>query len=375
MKIIKSFNHFSKEASVMEEYIAFMGIDRINEASFIDNIKNSLSKSLLGSLSYVKMIDDLYDKVLSLEKEKLDKEYDFDDAIDSIEEKIDSVGNTPNSSTVKDLIKQRERKLKEMEAYMDSQNLKIKQGKELIEKVIKGNPRRSEYAKTKASESNSNLADYRYEVAKKKSESPEDLKDIKLSAEKAKEKAEDKASIFQDRLEKRDQKEKKNAEIKAIEIPSTPLIKSEDEKKIINSRDPKDLIERKENLEIEIAKMRASIERALDAISSVDGPIEKKYIESRKVKLIELSNSFDSSVNLLKLYREMGKTKDSVSKKLGNESTFTELSNKINTSIADGNDANSGVTKYLMDLFNNSDSDNLSANAEGVKEKLFKNEK
>ena len=367
MNIIKEFGSFSKETLLFEECIEFIHSGSLNESNFMDKIKNSLSKNLLGSLSYIKMIDDLYDKIISLEKEKIEKEYDFEDAVDDIEAKIDSSRYSTSGSGVKDLIRQRERKIKEMETYMDSQNLKIKKGKDLIAKAIKGNPRRSEYSKVKSSDFESKLADYRYEVAKKKSSPSEDLKKLKDSSTKADKKAKEKSETFYAEFKKKQEG--------SVKIPKIEPIKSETEKKIINSRDPKDLIERKEELEIKIAKTRSAIERSLDSISSSDAkdsPMEKKQIESLKIKLLDLSNTFDSSVNLLKLYREMGKSKDSVSKKLGSESTFTELSNKINSSISDGNDANSGVTKYIMNLFNNSDGKNLASNAGKTKEKIFK---
>jgi hypothetical protein len=59
----------------------------------------------------------------------------------------------------------------------------------------------------------------------------------------------------------------------------------------------------------------------------------------------------DAKVNLLTTFRNIGKTETEIDRKLGKESEFTQLADKINQSILDGEDANSGTKKIISDLF------------------------
>ena len=69
---------------------------------------------------------------------------------------------------------------------------------------------------------------------------------------------------------------------------------------------------------------------------------------------MEICSALDSKENLLKTLRDLGKTESDVNKKLGKESEFTQLADKINQSILDGEDANSGTKKIISDLFGSS---------------------
>lgn len=79
--------------------------------------------------------------------------------------------------------------------------------------------------------------------------------------------------------------------------------------------------------------------------------VSKSYIEKTKVELLELSSALDSKKNLLKLFRNLGKTESDINKKLSKEQEFTKLANLINQGIVDGKDANSGTKKIISDVF------------------------
>ena len=134
------------------------------------------------------------------------------------------------------------------------------------------------------------------------------------------------------------------------------------EKRKIASRKGKDLIQRKNELEKEIADLRSSIERKLNQIESKlhksPKSVTGKYIESVKIELLEISSALDSKENLLRLFRGLGKTETEISKVLSKESDFTKIANKINQGIVDGEDANSGTKKIISDLFSQVSSGN-----------------
>ena len=96
MTLIPSFQEFEETnplhgkitpalAESLAEY--FAGEESVNEGVF-DSIKNTLSKTFLGSLSYISMIDKVRAEVLKTEKESIQKKYAFDDEIASLKNSI-----------------------------------------------------------------------------------------------------------------------------------------------------------------------------------------------------------------------------------------------------------------------------------------------
>jgi len=195
MNKIKSFYNFQSEKSLhslvgdqhlIEERIAYLMNYQLDEKlNFMDKVKNSLSKNLLGSLSNIKMIDDLVDKVEELEKHTLTKEYDYEDEIDKIEIKVDQARRNTNPSLTKTLQRQRERKIEEYSTFMELQKTRIKKGIELIEKTVGRKKRRDEYAKLKLADKDYELAEFSYDLAKKKASDPEEISKLKAGLEKA----------------------------------------------------------------------------------------------------------------------------------------------------------------------------------------------
>ena len=355
-RIIK-YSDFILEKRLVENYLLFVatGDFPINEAeSFLDRVKNSLSKSILGSLSYIKMIDDLVEKVEELEKDLIEKQYKFEDEIDEIDSKIDKArGNNP--SEVKNLQMQRKRKSEEIQSYLDNQKLKIRKGMSLIDQAIGKNDRRKEYSKTKIDDKNLAISEFRYELAKKRSAPQEEISSLEKKLKKSKETAQASSERFRQRTEQASSEKKVTRDPKTGRFVSGRVrdVDPSDEKKRISSRKASDLIERKEKVEIMIAKTKALVERELDSLYGKisKGPISKDALEKSKIYLLELSNNLDSYRNLLSLYRSVGNTEEKIDKVLSKESSFTEIANKINSSIADGKDAGSGTTQIISDLF------------------------
>jgi hypothetical protein len=165
---------------------------------------------------------------------------------------------------------------------------------------------------------------------------------------KKKKEAEEKAQDLKDRMEKDDESKKpENTEDLSVD--------PEAEKKKVSSRKAKDIIERKKDLEKEIADLKADIERKLTVLEkrlkSNPDKVSKSYVEKSRIELLEISSALDAKRNLLKLFRNLGKTEGDIEKKLSKEQEFTKLANLINQGIVDGEDANSGTKKIISDIF------------------------
>lgn len=195
---------------IIESLVDILRDDAINESSFFDSIKNKLSKSFLGSLSYINMIDKVRDGVLNIEKEVLTKRYNFFDEIDSLKKqaKEASDGGTPELvSKTKETI---DIKTKEQNAYEKSSNLRIEKALKTIKDAIKGNNRRREYYEAGKSQDELDLAEFEYSLAKKRSFiKSEDIKKLSDDLKKAKEVAQEQQAKLKAEQEK--EKVKKEA--------------------------------------------------------------------------------------------------------------------------------------------------------------------
>jgi len=320
-----------------------MGSSLNEKLNLLDNIKNNISKNFLGSLSYIKMIDDLIKKLSDIEKETIKKSYDYEDSIDEIEIKIDEASRKGNSPLVKTLQRQRIRKSEELKSFMNNQRAKMKNGVNLIEKAVARKARRKEYAKLKLSDKDYEIAEFTYNYAKKKASDPKEVSELKTKYEKAREKVEKLVNSFSAKPEE-------TSEIEVNEIDPKK------ERKYLESKEGEKVIERKSKLEEEILKMKdvlkSELDLIVDSIKSKPESSTNGFFKKKEKKLIELSNAIDSSKNLLDLYRSLGKNAKGVENKMKKESDFTSIINKINSTVSDGKDAGSGTTKYIIDLFN-----------------------
>lgn len=199
MTLIPSFQEFEennplngKITPALAESLAdyFAGEESVNEGVF-DSIKNTLSKTFLGSLSYISMIDKVRAEVLKMEKESLQKKYTFEDEIDSLKNSIKELSKTKDEAGIDRVNKTLEAKTKEHQSYNKMINLRIEKAISTIKDAIKGNKRRMEYWEAGKSQDELDLAEFEYRLAKQRaSSSPEDLKDLEAEIKKAKDEAE-----------------------------------------------------------------------------------------------------------------------------------------------------------------------------------------
>ena len=357
MKNLPSFNDFKKYGSLIEtvdselseEFASLESAEpnhTINEGIVGDYLKNSLSKFFLGSLSRVGMIDKARKLLVDLEIDIIEKKDAFEESVDKLDSEIDGLSSINDKEKITAATRDRDSKIKEFDSFLKSHALKIKKAKDYINKVIENNARRREYFEAARADDEIALAELEYKLAKDKA----DDSNIKKFEEKIKEKkkeAEEKARDLKDQMDKKSESEPDNSDDLSLD-PSK-------EKRKIAGRKAKDIIERKKELEKDIADIRADIERKLRSIQkrikANPDNIGKEYTEKVKIELLELSSALDSKRNLLKLFRDLGKTESDIDNKLGKEQEFTKLTNMINQGIVDGEDANSGTKKIISDVF------------------------
>jgi hypothetical protein len=296
------------------------------------------------------MIDKARKLLVDLEIDIIEKRDAFEETIEKLDSEIDGLSSINDKEKINAVIKDRDSKIKELESFLKSHALKIKKAKDYINKVIEGNPRRREYFEAARADDEIALAELEYKLAKDRA----DDSDIKKFEEKIKEKkkeAEEKAQDLKDQMDKKSKSEKAPESDNSDDLSLDP----EKEKKKVARRKGKDIIERKKELEKDIADLRSDIERKLitleKRIKANPNKVSKSYVEKVKVELLELSSVLDSKKNLLVLYRNLGKTESDIDKKLSKEQEFTKLTNMINQEIVDGEDANSGTKKIISDVF------------------------
>lgn len=374
MKNIPSFSEFKKYGDLMESVSPELlnelnslervePIHSVNEGNLMNNLKNSLSKFFLGSMSRISMIDQARKIILDLELDLIEKKDEFEKNIEKIDIQIDSLSRSGNKEKIDSLEKERDSKIKEFEAYVKAQKLKIKKSKDVAYRLTDDNSRRKQYLAAGYAEDEIAIAELEYKLASERSKDQTEIRKYKEKIEDAKRDAEEKANDIKAKTE-RDLEDRAPKNDLSVDL--------EKEKKKISSRKGKDLIQRKNELEKERADLRSDIERKLNVLESkmTKSPktISLKYIETFKMDLLELSSTLDAKENLLHLFRGLGKTESEITKVLSKESDFTKLTNKINQEIINGDDANSGTKKVVSDLFASIEKDkNSPANVGRIK--------
>lgn len=366
MKNIPSFKEFNQyrdfieptNESLMNELRSLEGADpehSVNEGHVMNAAKNFLSKFFLGPVSRVGAIDQARKIILELELDLIERRDKYEIEAEERDEKIDELAKIGDKEKIVALERERELKAKEMDAYIKAQKLKIQKSKDVARKLVDGNQRRKEYLDAGYAEDEIAIAELEYKLASSRISDKSELGEYEAKVKKAKEEADAKASEMQDKAEEKDKKDQEKAD--SVEDLS---LDPQEEKKKVASRKYTDIIQRKNDLEKEIADLRSQLERTLNKFRSrvsanaAAGKKESRYAETVKFSLLELCSALDSKVNLLRTLRDLGKTESDVNKKLGKESEFTQLADKINQSILDGEDANSGTKKIIADLFTTS---------------------
>jgi hypothetical protein len=363
MKNIPSFKEFNKYSDFLEttneslvnELRSLEGADpdhSVNEGHVMNAAKNLLSKFFLGPLSRVNAIDQARKIILELELDLIEKRDKYEKEAEELDSKIDELTKINDKEKIISLEREREMKAKQMDAYVKAQKLKIQKSKDVASKIVDGNARRKEYLDAGYAEDEIAIAELEYKLASQRVENKEELGEYEARVKKAKEEADAKAAAMKDKAQDSEKEEEKKQE-----SPEDLSLDPQEEKKKVSSRKYKDIITRKNELEKDIADLRSDLERKLNkfksriSANSAAGKKDSRYSESVKVDLLEICSALDSKINLLKTLRNLGKTEKEVDRKLGKESEFTQLADRINQSILDGEDANSGTKKIISDLF------------------------
>jgi hypothetical protein len=220
MTLIPSFREFEKinhlEGKItpaLAESLAdyFAGEETVNEGVF-DSIKNTLSKTFLGSLSYISMIDKVRAEVLKLEKESLQKKYAFEDEIDALKNSIKELSKNKDDAGVDRVKKTIDAKTKEYQSYGKMIGLRIEKAISTIKDAIKGNKRRMEYWEAGKSQDELDLAEFEYRLAKQRTTSnPEELKSLEEEIKKAKDEAEKSKKKLEIDAKNQEEKEKEGS--------------------------------------------------------------------------------------------------------------------------------------------------------------------
>ena len=300
MTLITNFQEFEetnplngKITPALAESLAdyFAGEQGVNEGMF-DSIKNTLSKTFLGSLSYLNMIDKVRSEVLKLEKESLQKKYAFEDEIDSLRNSIKELAKSKDEVGIERTNKTVDDKTKEYQSYGKMTNLRIEKAISTIKEAIKGNKRRMEYWEAGKSQDELSLAEFEYTIAKQRANSnPEDLKNLQEEIKKAKDEAEKSNKKLEDDAKNQKEKEKEK------EDPS-------DYKKSLRTK--KGMIEAIAKLEHELVDLQKELKNAKKEfdkkeiqikINSVKATIKNIENLGRKNKGKELMKSQDLAIS------------------------------------------------------------------------------
>ena len=310
MTLIPSFQEFEennpldgKITPALAESLAdyFAGEEAVNEGVF-DSIKNTLSKTFLGSLSYISMIDKVRAEVLKLEKESLQKKYAFEDEMDSLKNSIKELSKNKDEAGIDRVNKTIDSKTKEYQSYGKMTNLRIEKAISTIKEAIKGNKRRMEYWEAGKSQDELDLAEFEYRIAKQRASSnPEDLKDLQEEIKKAKDEAEKSKKKLETDAKNQEKKEKegssdyreslknKKGRIEAIAKLDHEIIDLE-----------KELKSTKKDFD------KKQIQREIDKLKGTKEDIEELDKKSKGKKVLD-GQAFN---DILKLAKEMNSLED-----------------------------------------------------------------
>jgi len=310
MTLIPSFQEFEennpldgKITPALAESLAdyFAGEEAVNEGVF-DSIKNTLSKTFLGSLSYISMIDKVRAEVLKLEKESLQKKYAFEDEMDSLKNSIKELSKSKDEAGIERVNKTLDAKTKEHQSYGKMTNLRIEKAISTIKDAIKGNKRRMEYWEAGKSQDELDLAEFEYKLAKQRATSnPEDLKSLEAEIKKAKEEAEKSKKKLETDAKNQEKKEKegssdyreslknKKGRIEAIAKLDHEIIDLE-----------KELKSTKKDFD------KKQIQREIDKLKGTKEDIEELDKKSKGKKVLD-GQAFN---DILKLAKEMNSLED-----------------------------------------------------------------
>lgn len=337
----------------------------INEGLF-DTIKNKLSKSILGDFSKVSAIDSIRKGNLEIEKDLVAKKYEYNDKLDALELKLAEVTKSGNRAAILAAENEISKKKEEYRAYIKSRKIQIEKGLSLLSKAIDKNKRRKEYYEAGKAEDELNLANYEYDMAKKKSNSSKEIDRLKRSLDKARTDAESLIQRFQSQVSSV-APQSMDIEIKDLSNPGAI-------KKKLSSKRSSDLLELKKKTEKNIEDKKEELKKALQELSDKIQGLNKSGLNVRSSVLSEkekeatkIANEIDAEINLLNLYNKVGNTKQEIQKKMNDPSDLNSLFSKINDAVKDAKDDSSGYTKDILLVFSDPTVKNLNQTIKKIK--------
>jgi hypothetical protein len=332
----------------------------VNEAGFFDSIKNTLSKTFLGSLSYLNIIDKVRSEVLKLEKELVTKRYAFQDEIESLRKDVKELTASGNTSTLSQTQRTIELKKKEHETYENVTHTRIQKALDTLRDAIRDNKRRREYYEAGKAQDELELAEFEYQTAKKRAAGgSEELKKLEAEIKKAKEDALKAQDTLEKSAKKASDSEKKLAEegIKTLDGSSPNFQKSLKSEKgtrslILYLKSEKDKLEDKMH-DVKNDNARQALKNSINKVKEDLKLAEKVLAQLKSKKLMakqeqhqqmilngakELSKNDTERKNALKKAEEIiKKTPDPLLKRKTKEVVSQEkkanTSNKVNKTI------------------------------------------
>jgi hypothetical protein len=176
----------SLDESFKKEFLEWASL---NEASMMDEIKNKLSKSLFGDFSKLGVIDTIRKGNFDVRKEMLEKKYDTEEDLEDLYLKKTELKRKGNQSALQTVDSQIEKKRQELVTFNKTAQSKINRGLDLLKKAIGENRRRKEYYEVGLKEDELKLAEFEYELAKKRSLDSTGVNKLKARIQKARKEA------------------------------------------------------------------------------------------------------------------------------------------------------------------------------------------
>jgi hypothetical protein len=355
--IVNETESLKSESQILDEGILDIG-----------GLLSKASSAIFGSFSRAGQVDELRKVILTAEIAIVQDGYELEDELDKLRDDLSAAKKSKDDAKIKSLSDKITLKSKEQQEMLAAHKAKIRRAEDVLDKVVAKSERLKKYYEAGRSEDLFDLAQIKYKMAKDRSESSEKIFRAKEEMDSAKKEAEaasrekkemlDKEKSDKEKSPKEDPKKSGGESKTEVEAPKSRKRKkadSSEEKKIVSSRKASTIIQHKKDLAIEIADLKYDLEEFLEKvrkkIAKDPKAISQKVMDRMQMDALEIASNLDSKQNLLDLYKTMGKTQSEIAKTSAKESKITEISNRINQAIADGNDSSSGTKKTISDAF------------------------
>lgn len=355
---VEERDYFSPITNELKQEVNSWVYESLLNEGLVDDITNKLSKTFFGDLSKVSIIDDIRKANLEIEKEIIVKKYEFEDSIDALELKLSEVSRSSNRAAIQAAENEIARKKDEYRAYIKSKKLQMEKGLSILAKAIDKNRRRKEYYEAGKAEDELNLANYEYEMARKKSNSTKEIDRLKRSYEKAKVESRDLINKFQNTIFPTGPKSEA--------IDTKDLSNPDKIKRKLSSKKSSDLYELKRKTADNIIKKKEELAKFLEELEAMVDKYTKSGLRLRDSVLnakekdgAGIANEIDAEENLYSVYSSVGRTKEAIERELEDTNKLRSLFTQINNAVDASRDESSGYTKEITLVFADPTSKNI----------------